>query len=161
MFQVALRRTITFAAGALFAISAMVRAEAIPCSPVDFGLDFGAPDSWTILTDQLAECGLTFSTVDPKGVYWWGTASEASFQYCITAGYLPVGGGSGCIDKFAWISPTRCPLFQSEDMTAEAMSIQWFWKLMEPAIFSSTPKRSRAFLVSPERRQPSRARSST
>jgi hypothetical protein len=68
------------------------------CPPIDFGADLGAPPSnFTILTDQLAECGVTFSTVDPEGVYWIGGGGYSSYTYCIFAGslYVPDGPAGG------------------------------------------------------------------
>jgi hypothetical protein len=65
-------------------------AQSFHCPGIDFGPDFGAPPmNFVILTDQLAECGVTFSTVDPEGVYWIGGGGYSSFTYCISAGGLP------------------------------------------------------------------------
>lgn len=64
-----------------------------PTSPIDFGPDFNAPPSdFIILTDQLIDCGVSFSTTDPEGVYWIGGGGYSSFTYCILAGALYNGG---------------------------------------------------------------------
>ncbi len=40
---------------------------------IDFGPGFGAPASGhVVLTDQLSSYGVTFSTTDPEGVFWFG-----------------------------------------------------------------------------------------
>jgi hypothetical protein len=85
--------------GALSALSSSTSAQPLVCPPIDFGADFGAPPSnFVILTDQLDECGVTFSTVDPEGVYWIGGGGYSSFTYCILAGALYQGGDPAGVD---------------------------------------------------------------
>jgi hypothetical protein len=45
----------------------------VNAATIDFGPSFGAPASGhVVLTDQLSSWGVTFSTTDPEGVFWWG-----------------------------------------------------------------------------------------
>ena len=40
---------------------------------IDFGPDVGGPvKGWAVLTDELATSGVSFSTPEGQGVYWWG-----------------------------------------------------------------------------------------
>jgi|GEM_PF-2376802 len=57
---------------------------------IDFGPAFGGPATGhMVLTNQLAAYGVTFSTTDPEGVFWWGgDYSYEAARYSITAGNL-------------------------------------------------------------------------
>jgi hypothetical protein len=66
---------------------------------IDFGADSGAPTKgWSILTNQFASSGVTFSTTDNEGVYWWGNDySWRPARYSISAGST-WGSVPGCTD---------------------------------------------------------------
>ena len=57
---------------------------------IDFGPAFGAPADEVSLTNQLQSYGVTFSSVSPEGVCWFGTThARSAYGYCINAGWEP------------------------------------------------------------------------
>lgn len=83
---------------ALLSGSTMAFAQTCPGTPIDFGPTFGAPATGNvILTGQLSDCGVVFSTTNPEGVFWFGDSGVPLFSDCIHAGNLagetgPTGG---------------------------------------------------------------------
>lgn len=75
---------------------------------IDFGPSFGAPATNVVLTDQLSDYGIVFSSDSPNGVVWVGPDGLGSFPYVIHAGFT---------GPFADTSPIRI------DFSAAAISV--------------------------------------